>query len=76
MKSSELRALSLEDLQQKEEETVKSLYQLRVQATMKELGNTAQIRDERRSLARIKQAIAEKRGAGSTSSGASSAGQE
>lgn len=65
MKSKELRALPLEDLEGKLEETIKNLYQLRVKSTLKELDNTAQIRAERRNIARLKQVIAEKRkGAG------------
>lgn len=61
MKSNELRALPIEDLVGKLEESVKKLYLLRVRATLKELDNTAQIRDERRNVARIKQAIEELR---------------
>lgn len=60
MKSNELRGLTLLELQERLEMTTKSLYQMRVKATTKELENTSSIRDERRTIARIKQLIAEK----------------
>ncbi len=63
MKSKDMRALPLEDLQGKLDETVKNLYHLRVKATLKELSNTAQLRQERKDVARLKQAIAEKNAA-------------
>lgn len=57
MKSSELKGLSLEELQEKLEETTKNLYQLRIRGVAKELEQTSQIRSTRRDIARIKQAI-------------------
>jgi large subunit ribosomal protein L29 len=60
MRSSELRNLTLVELQERLTQTMLNLYQLRVRATTKELENTAQIPAERRNIARIKQAIAEK----------------
>jgi large subunit ribosomal protein L29 len=60
LKSSELRGLSVQELNERLEQTTKNLYQMRVRATTKEQENTAAIRDERRNVARIKQAIAEK----------------
>lgn len=60
MKSSELRGLPLPELQERLEQASKSLYQHRVGATTKELENTALIKQTKRDIARIKQAIAEK----------------
>jgi large subunit ribosomal protein L29 len=69
VRSSDLRNLSLVELEERLAQTTRSLYELRVRATTKELENTAQIPAERRDVARIKQAIAEKQresGAGPT----------
>jgi large subunit ribosomal protein L29 len=60
VKSSELKALSLQELQEKLDHTRRSLYELRVRSTVKELENTSDIRRERRNIARIKQALADK----------------
>lgn len=60
MKSRELRNLALDELQEKLEASRRSLYELRVRATTKELENISSIRAERRNVARIKQAISEK----------------
>ena len=60
MKSSELRALTAQELEERLEQTSRNLYQLRVRATFKELENTAEIRAERRNVARMKQMLAEK----------------
>jgi large subunit ribosomal protein L29 len=63
MKSKELRAMALHDLEEKLAEAVRDHYELRVRNTTKELENTAKLRQQRRDIARIKQAIAEKRAA-------------
>lgn len=55
-----MRALSLQELQEKLEQTRRNLYQLRVRSTFKELENTSEIRRERRNVARMMQALAEK----------------
>ena len=60
MKSKDLRALPIEELTEKEAAAKKRGYELRVSNTTKELKNTAEIRSNRRDIARIKQAIAEK----------------
>jgi len=60
MKSKELTGLSLDELQEKLEETTKNLYQLRIRSVAKELEQTSQIRSTRRDIARIKQAIGTK----------------
>jgi large subunit ribosomal protein L29 len=73
MKSKDLRALPLEDLETRLEETVKGLYQMRVRTATKELENTAQIRGTRRDVARLKQAIAEKRNVADSSATESAA---
>ncbi len=61
MKSKDLRALPLEELEEREAANKKRAYELRISNTTKELKNTSEIRTNRRDLARIKQAIAEKR---------------
>lgn len=61
MKSSELRALSHVELEEKLETTTRKLYELRVRATTKELENVSEITKERRNLARIKQVLAQKK---------------
>ena len=63
MKSKELRAMALHDLEEKLAEAVRDHFELRVRNTTKELENTAKLRQQRRDIARIKQAIAEKRAA-------------
>jgi ribosomal protein L29 len=70
VKSKDLNTLPLEDLEGKLADSVKSLYELRLKTTMKEQSNTASIKTERRNIARIKQAIDEKR---KTAGGPSSA---
>jgi large subunit ribosomal protein L29 len=60
VKSSELKALGLDELQEKLDKQVKSLYQLRLRATTKELERPTDIRTGRRDIARIKQAIGDK----------------
>lgn len=58
--STDLRKLPLEDLNEKLEEALKARYGLRLRAVTKELTDTSAIRVQRRDIARIKQAIAEK----------------
>ena len=60
MKTSELKGLTLPELQERLEQASRSLYQHRVGATTKELENTGLIRQTKRDIARIKQVIAEK----------------
>jgi large subunit ribosomal protein L29 len=60
VKSSELKALTVDELQEKLEQTIKSLYQLRLRATTKELEKPSDITASRRDIARIKQAIGDK----------------
>ena len=61
MKSSELKALGVEELNAKLEEVEKSLQKLRFKVSNEEEKNVAAIRNQRRDRARIKQAIADKR---------------
>ncbi len=69
MKSNELRPLSLQELQERLEQTTKNLYQLRVHAVLKELQDTSKIRAERRTVARLKHVIAEKQRAAAEQAG-------
>ncbi|MBX7246520.1 MAG: 50S ribosomal protein L29 [Candidatus Sumerlaeaceae bacterium] len=61
LKANELKGLTLEELVEREEKTLRGLYELRVKNTTKDLTNTATLRAERRDLARIKQAIGDKK---------------
>ncbi|MCX7018177.1 MAG: 50S ribosomal protein L29 [bacterium] len=61
MKSNEMRALPLQELEERLEEYVRKLYELRVKATLKELESFSVIGKQRRDIARLKQVIAEKR---------------
>jgi large subunit ribosomal protein L29 len=65
VKSKELRALTAQEIQEKLDQTHKTLFELRVRATTKELENTSDIKKERRNVARMKQALAEKQKADS-----------
>ena len=60
MKTSELKALGIDELQEKLDAQIKNLYQLRLRATTKELERPTDIRVGRRDIARIKQAIGDK----------------
>ncbi|MGI8906024.1 MAG: 50S ribosomal protein L29 [Candidatus Sumerlaeaceae bacterium] len=60
MKNSELKALALDELQEKLDKQIKDLYQMRLRATTKELERPTDIRAGRRDIARIKQAIGDK----------------
>jgi ribosomal protein L29 len=61
VKSNELRGLPLPELEERLEEMVRKLYELRVKATLKELESYSDICKQRRDVARIKQVIAEKK---------------
>ncbi len=60
LKAKELRALPIEELQERLAQLMKQHYEHRVQATIKELQNTALLRQERRDIARLKMVIGEK----------------
>jgi large subunit ribosomal protein L29 len=60
LKANELRALPIEELRERLDTLLKQHYEHRVQATIKELQNTALLRIERRDIARLKMVIAEK----------------
>ncbi len=60
MKSSELRGLPLDELNEKLDGTIKGLYHMRVSATMKELKKSSDIKATRRDIARMKHVIADK----------------
>jgi large subunit ribosomal protein L29 len=66
VKSNELKGLSIQELEERLEDTIKSLYHLRMKATYKDLKNVADIRNQRRNIARIKHVIAEKQRAQSS----------
>lgn len=68
MKSCDLRALPLEELDEKMAESMAQAFKLRVDNTSKDLKNTALIRKTRRDIARIKQTIAEKKAASAAAS--------
>ncbi len=59
MKASELRELSLEELQEREREAGQELFNLRFQKATGQLGNTAMIQKTKRNLARVKTVIRE-----------------
>jgi large subunit ribosomal protein L29 len=62
MKVKELRALSVDDLNQKEAELSQELFNLRFQLHTGHLENTARIPQVRREIARVKTILQEKRG--------------
>ena len=69
-KSKDMQGLSVEELREKLDESVKALYHLRVKTTTKELENTSEIPRTKRDIARLKQAISEReRAAAATGSG-------
>ncbi|MEM1202119.1 MAG: 50S ribosomal protein L29 [Acidobacteriota bacterium] len=62
MKASELREMTVEELQEKEQELAKQRFTLRLQAvTQGQLDNPAKLRDTRRDLARVLTVLREKR---------------
>jgi large subunit ribosomal protein L29 len=60
MKPSELRALSIEELRQKETDLRKELFNLRFQLSKGELTNNRRVRDVRKDIARILTVMTEK----------------
>ncbi|MFQ3573390.1 MAG: 50S ribosomal protein L29 [Thermodesulfovibrionales bacterium] len=60
MKSSDLRALSIEELKTKETELRKELFNLRFQLSKGELTNNRRIRQVRKDIARVLGVITEK----------------
>lgn len=62
MKTKELRALSIEELQKKERELRRELFNLRFQLSKGELQNVRRIRAVRKDIARILTIITEKKG--------------
>ena len=61
MKASELRDLSIEELETKERELVESLFNLKFQHATGQLDNTAQLRKTRKDIARVNTLLVEKR---------------
>ncbi len=59
MKASELRELSVEELEERAKETSQELFNLRFQKATGQLGNTAMIQKTKRNLARVKTVIRE-----------------
>lgn len=66
MKASELREMSLEELQERARETGQELFNLRFQKATGQLGNTAMIQKTKRNLARVKTVIREMEIAGAS----------
>jgi len=62
MKAQELRDLSLDELDQKESELKRKLFNLRFQRAKGELDNTAEFRKTKRDIARVMTIAAERRG--------------
>ncbi|HDH97332.1 MAG TPA: 50S ribosomal protein L29 [Proteobacteria bacterium] len=60
MKASELRELSTEELERREEELKEELFNLRFQRLTGQLENTARIREVRREIARVKTILRER----------------
>lgn len=59
MKSTELRALSVEELKERAKEAGQEIFNLRFQKATGQLGNTAMIKKSKRNLARVKTIIRE-----------------
>jgi len=62
MKAEELREMTLEELEQKEREFKRKLFNLRFQKATGELDNSAEIVKTRRDIARVLTIMREKRG--------------
>jgi large subunit ribosomal protein L29 len=62
MKAEELREMTLEELEQKEREFKRKLFNLRFQKATGELDNSAEIGKTRRDIARVLTIMREKRG--------------
>jgi len=60
MKATELREMTLDELEQKERELKRKLFNLRFQLVAGELGNTAEFKRTRQDIARVKTIAAEK----------------
>ena len=59
MKATELRELSVEELEERATETGQELFNLRFQKATGQIGNTAMIKKSKRNLARVKTIIRE-----------------
>ena len=59
MKATELRELSVAELEERAKETGHELFNLRFQKSTGQLGNTAMIKKSKRNLARVKTIIRE-----------------
>jgi large subunit ribosomal protein L29 len=59
LKTKDLRDLSAEELKEKEEEFNRELFNLKIQKTTGQLGNTAIIGERKKDLARIKTVLRE-----------------
>ena len=62
MTINEIRELSLEELEVKVNELKQELFNLKFQKTLRQLQNTAKIRDVKRTIARLKTVVTEKTG--------------
>ncbi len=62
MKAEELREMTLEELEQKEREFKRKLFNLRFQKATGELNNPAELKKTRRDIARVLTIVREKRG--------------
>ncbi len=60
MKASDLRELSLEELQERHKQYKEELFNLRFQHAIGQLGNTNRIKDVKRSIARVLTVMKEK----------------
>jgi large subunit ribosomal protein L29 len=60
MKAVELREMTMQELEVREEELTEGLARLRIQLAIKRLDNPLQVRVTRRELARVKTIITEK----------------
>lgn len=60
MKASELRAKSAVELNQELLELLKAQFSLRMQLATQQLGNTSQLRNVRRDIARVRTLLSEK----------------
>ena len=63
MKASELRELSMEELEAKSNELRGEFFNAKVKLTTGQLGNTAKLQSLRRNVARVETVLREKRGA-------------
>lgn len=63
MKASEIRNLSVEDLNKKLEELKTELFNLRFQHAINQLDNPIKLRDVKHDIARVKTVISEKQNA-------------